>query len=155
VSSGGQFFTSPDTASTGSGPTTASTTPRAVSASMMLSTCTGPAIATPPTSPPSTLKSAAYAESVRRMCDAWKGDVAPPAGAYPLSAGAGTACTIDGRPGRLVKSDDGDWLVCKPVNTRTDALPTGPIYDAAEAARIKEAAWREMCAVQDQAWRRR
>jgi len=35
----------------------------------------------------------------------------PPPGAYPYSAAAeGTACTIDGRLGRLRKQ--GDWLVC-------------------------------------------
>ena len=35
-----------------------------------------------------------------------------PAGAYPLSAGEGSACTIDGRSGVLVRQ--GNWLVCQP-----------------------------------------
>ena len=38
---------------------------------------------------------------------------APPYGAYPLSAGEGTACTVDGRPGRLVR--EGNVLVCQPL----------------------------------------
>jgi len=92
---------------------------------------------------------AAYRQYCADQDNAWR----KPAGAYPLSAGTGNPCTINGAPGVLVK--EGDWLVCKPVSNSTDTVPTGPIYDAAEANRIKEAAWREMCAVQDQAWRRR
>jgi hypothetical protein len=36
-----------------------------------------------------------------------------PEGAYPLSAGEGTRCTINGQDGRLARK--GNWLVCEPV----------------------------------------
>jgi hypothetical protein len=56
----------------------------------------------------------AYADYERDLARAYKDQ--PPAGAYPYSAAAeGGACTIDGRPGRLVKQ--GDWLVCKPTTS--------------------------------------
>ena len=94
---------------------------------------------------------AAYRQYCADQDNAWR----RPAGAYPLSAGAGNACTIDGRPGRLVK--EGDWLVCKPVSKPADAapLPTDPVYDVAEGQRVKDEAWRAMCAAQDEAWKRR
>jgi hypothetical protein len=38
-----------------------------------------------------------------------------PEGAYPLSAGEGRACTINGAPGTLQRQ--GDWLVCEPTRT--------------------------------------
>jgi len=96
----------------------------------------------------------AYAESVQRLCDAWKQtDASPPVGAYPLSGGEGNPCTIDGRPGVLVKTDDGNWLTCRPVS-RTDALPIGLVYDAPEGQRIKDAAWRQMCDEKANAWRK-
>jgi len=95
----------------------------------------------------------AYNEYVRNLTDSWrKCDAQPPPGAYPLSAGAGTACAINGAPGALVESDDGEWLVCKPVS-RTDTVPAGPVYDAAEGQRIKDAAWEEMCERQRNAWK--
>jgi hypothetical protein len=37
-----------------------------------------------------------------------------PAGSYPLSAGEGGRCTIDGQDGRLVR--EGNWLVCRPTS---------------------------------------
>jgi hypothetical protein len=45
---------------------------------------------------------------------------APPYGAYPLSAGAGNPCTIDGAAGILTRQ--GDVLICKPLasDARTD-----------------------------------
>ena len=42
----------------------------------------------------------------------------------------------------------------KPV-TRQDAAPTGPVFDAAEGHRIKDAAWRAMCEEQSNAWRKK
>jgi len=62
-----------------------------------------------------------------------------PQGAYPLSAGAGTACRIDGAAGVLVRQ--GNWLVCKP--RRQDAMSLDPkqvTYD--EYDRIASNAWR-------------
>jgi hypothetical protein len=47
---------------------------------------------------------------------------------YPLSAGEGSACTVNGEPGTLVR--EGDWLVCRPVS-HTDSVSMG---DAREAA---------------------
>jgi hypothetical protein len=38
-----------------------------------------------------------------------------PVGAYPLSAGEGNRCTINGQDGRLVRK--GNWLVCEPTRT--------------------------------------
>ncbi len=35
-----------------------------------------------------------------------------PAGAYPLSAGEGSACSVNGQAGTLVRQ--GNWLVCQP-----------------------------------------
>jgi hypothetical protein len=63
-----------------------------------------------------------------------------PAGAYPLSAGEGSRCTINGADGSLVRK--GNWLVCEPV--RKDAMP---VHDArAEAYRLYDEemanAWR-------------
>jgi hypothetical protein len=52
---------------------------------------------------------------------------APPVGAYPLSAGEGTTCTVNGEDGTLVRQ--GDFLVCQP-NKRRD----GRTVDARAAA---------------------
>jgi hypothetical protein len=51
----------------------------------------------------------------RDLVEAWRTPQrdadAPPAGAYPITPGAeGCACTVDGRPGTLVRR--GAWLVC-------------------------------------------
>jgi hypothetical protein len=92
----------------------------------------------------------AYREYVDAQCNAWMKRDAQPPGSYPLSAGEGSACTVDGRPGTLVR--EGDWLVCRPT-PRTDAAPTGPVFDAAEGQRIKDAAWEEMCQRQRDAWK--
>jgi hypothetical protein len=61
-----------------------------------------------------------------------------PAGSYPLSAGEGTSCTIDGAPGVLKR--EGAWLVCQPRQRQ----------DAADAKRAAYAQYdREMA----DAWR--
>jgi hypothetical protein len=97
----------------------------------------------------------AYRQYVADQASAWKKHNAqPPPGAYPLSAGVGTACTINGAPGVLVESDDGQCLVCKPA-ARQDGAPTGPVFDAAEGQRIKDAAWQQMVDEQREAWRKR
>jgi hypothetical protein len=58
-------------------------------------------------------KERAYQEYHDGLVSAYKGD-APPAGAYPPSSGEGTSCTINGRPGRLVRQ--GNVLVCTPTS---------------------------------------
>jgi hypothetical protein len=90
-------------------------------------------------------RAAAYREVALRDAEAWRTppvvvsvrDAAPPDGAYPLSAGEGTACTINGRPGTLER--DGDWLQCVPDDDTTgDARE-----DAyAEVALRDENAWK-------------
>jgi hypothetical protein len=61
----------------------------------------------------------AYRDYDLRDSEAWRGQDAAPAGSYPLSAGEGTTCTIDGHDGRLVRKSD--WLVCQPTR-RQDAV---------------------------------
>jgi hypothetical protein len=88
---------------------------------------------------------AAY--DARKLADseAWRRQDAAeqPLGAYPMSAGIGNACTIDGQPGTL--QPDGAWLVCRPTAgpTRADAM-TGDARDVA---------YREMCDQLTNAWR--
>ena len=97
----------------------------------------------------------AYRQYVADQANAWKKrNAQPPPGAYPLSAGVGTACTINGAPGVLVESDDGQWLVCKPV-ARQDSAPTGPVYDRAAGERLKQRVWQQMVDEQREAWRKR
>ena len=50
-----------------------------------------------------------------------------PAGAYPLIAGEGSACTVNGAPGVLQR--EGAWLVCKPRRSQDAAA-----FDAKQAA---------------------
>ena len=89
----------------------------------------------------------AYEDMKRQMSDAWRKDAAP-SGAYPYRAAAeGTACTINGRPGTLVR--EGDYLVCKP-SARQDAEPT---FDAVEGARRKQEAYDAMIKEMSEAWR--
>lgn len=57
----------------------------------------------------------AYESYDAELTTAWQRDAKQPDGAYPLSAGEGTPCTVDGAPGTLVR--EGDWLVCKPTHT--------------------------------------
>jgi len=97
----------------------------------------------------------AYRQYAADQANAWKKrNAQPPPGAYPLSAGVGTACTINGAPGVLVESDDGQWLVCKPV-ARQDSAPTGPVYDRAAGERLKQRVWQQMVDEQREAWRKR
>ena len=50
-----------------------------------------------------------------------------PYGAYPLSAGEGAQCTINGAPGPLVK--EGGALVCRPLGTDARTLDAGDCPD--------------------------
>jgi hypothetical protein len=61
-----------------------------------------------------------------------------PAGAYPLSAGEGSACTINGAPGTLQR--EGDWLICRPAPAESATDP-------------RDAAYRDYCDRLTNAWR--
>jgi len=100
----------------------------------------------------------AYLEMCDDLSNAWKrrppalpwdAAPAPPAGAYPLSAGEGNACTINGRPGTLQR--EGDWLVCEPTD-RADAAPPRTM-SVADAQRIKDEAYRQMVDEMVNAWK--
>jgi hypothetical protein len=69
---------------------------------------------------------------------------------WPLSAGEGSVCMSNGRPGKLVKSDDGSSLVCavEPIKaTRADSMT------AEEAQPVRDAAYREYVEQMQNAWR--
>jgi hypothetical protein len=95
-----------------------------------------------------------------RLClideqNAWR----RPDGAYPLSAGEGNACTLDGRPGHLQQAKDGSpWLECVTDEvgaapaTRTDALSHADGLQRLRDAR--EQAYREVEARDATAWMR-
>jgi hypothetical protein len=60
-------------------------------------------------------REAAYAEADAYRRDAWRNPPRDAFGAYPYTAAAeGSACTVDGRPGRLVR--EGGVLVCHPIS---------------------------------------
>jgi hypothetical protein len=63
-----------------------------------------------------------------------------PAGAYPLSAGEGTACTINGAPGTLVRQ--GNWLVCQPRSRQDAAAFDAKAQAYADYDREMSNAWR-------------
>jgi hypothetical protein len=58
----------------------------------------------------------AYMDHENYLQNAWKRDAAPP-GSYPYRPDLeGSGCTVDGRPGVLVRSaENSDWLVCQPT----------------------------------------
>jgi hypothetical protein len=57
-----------------------------------------------------------YLDYETDLQNAWKRDQQAPAGAYPYRPElVGSACTINGADGRLVKQ--GDFLVCKPTTS--------------------------------------
>jgi hypothetical protein len=77
-----------------------------------------------------------------------------PAGHYPLSAGEGGACMINGEAGTLVR--EGEYLVCraKPPIGPTRATPTNRGADSVTGDRtLQDQAWREMVERQQQAWK--
>jgi hypothetical protein len=74
---------------------------------------------------------------------------------WPLAAGAGNPCTSNGRPGTLVKSEDGSCLVCQvePIRaTRADAV-TPRSMTAEEAQPARDAAYQQYCDEIRNAWR--
>jgi hypothetical protein len=76
-----------------------------------------------------------------------------PAGAYPLSAGEGIACSINGRPGRLRQAQDGSpWLVCVP--DEAVASPAKRRSDAIASRDAVEDAYREVQERDCNAWKR-
>jgi hypothetical protein len=98
-------------------------------------------------------KLSAYDAMVNDMSNAWRRDSQPP-GAYPLSVGEGTVCTIDGRAGHLRKTDSGDWLECVPdQESSEDAVPSR-MMDAATSWRIRSAAFEDYVNDLTSAWRK-
>ena len=63
-----------------------------------------------------------------------------PQGAYPLSAGEGTSCTINGAAGVLVRQ--GDWLVCNPRRATDAAAFDAKAQAYADYDREMADAWR-------------
>jgi hypothetical protein len=81
----------------------------------------------------------AFDQYCRDTAEAWQGRDAD-TGRYPLSAGEGSACTINGAPGTLQR--ESDYLVCRPTAaTPGDADP-------------RAAAYRDYCDRLTNAWRR-
>jgi len=96
-------------------------------------------------------REAAYRDVALRDANAWRSqppvlpvrDAAPPPdGAYPLTAGEGTACTINGRPSTLQRQ--GDWLQCVADDDDNAFTSTG---DA------REAAYRDVALRDENAWK--
>ena len=72
------------------------------------------------------------------LTNSWRNPTRDTAGVYRHSAAAeGTACTIDGAPGTLVRQ--GNSLVCRPTK-RTDAMTMDEIYE--KYSRAVGNAWR-------------
>jgi hypothetical protein len=96
-------------------------------------------------------KAEAYADGVREMCDAWRKPVADPNSGTGYGSGEfrgarpGDKCTINGAPGHL-----NHRLECVP-DQRRDAVPR--TMDAADAQRIRDAAWLEMCRDLEDGWK--
>lgn len=82
-----------------------------------------------------------YLDEKRKLQDAWRTPVVDTRGQQP-----GDQCTIDGQPGHLDHR-----IRCVP-DKRQDSVR--PVYDAAEAQRIKDAAYAEMCRELEEVWRR-
>jgi hypothetical protein len=106
-------------------------------------------------------------EEAYRLCvlddtNAWRRTAV--SGGYPLSAGEGRACTVDGRPGHLVPADDGEpWLICRPdardalPTRRSDAMPfarSGVCSSDARFVDERERAYREVEERDATAWMR-
>jgi hypothetical protein len=77
-----------------------------------------------------------------------------PLGAYPYSAAKeGSSCTIDGRPGVLVRAtENSNWLVCKPIKQNLSGS-SDPERAQSDAANAKEAAYRAYDTALANAWR--
>jgi hypothetical protein len=100
-------------------------------------------------------------EWIAEMQDAWrpKADAQPssatvkPFGAIALTAGEGNSCTIDGRPGTLIR--EGDWLFCRPSRRggAADMLPRKRFMTHDEAQPIKDEAYLEYCDELTNAWK--
>jgi hypothetical protein len=78
----------------------------------------------------------AYRDVLVDETNAWR----RPDGAYPLSAGEGNYCTFDGRPGHLVRADNGEpWLVCRADTADAAAAKTDAVARRADALPLKDA----------------
>src|SRR5262245_25081460 len=89
------------------------------------------------------VRDVAFADAEEEATSAWR----RPPGAFPLSAGEGTKCTIHGPGGTLGRG--GESVVCRASAqaqpTRTDAQP--PMVED------KEAVWRAANLADENAWR--
>jgi hypothetical protein len=122
----------------------------------------------------------AYEQGVREMCDAWKKpppvifdangpEVAAttramenlPPGRFPMSAGIGSPCDLNGERGTL-QPDGSGYLVCKVTHhlgpsrsgtSRGDAMTRGHQGVTGDRAAV-EAAWLQMVGDTANAWRR-
>jgi hypothetical protein len=88
----------------------------------------------------------AFDEAQRADANAWQ----QPAGAYPLSAGVGSSCTINGSPGTLVR--DGEWLRCVPTQTLKSARADLGHDAKPPTAEDREAVLREVALRDEAAW---
>jgi hypothetical protein len=88
----------------------------------------------------------AFDESNREAEAAWS----KPPGAYPLSAGEGSVCTINGSPGVLTR--DGEWLICRPTQLKSARAELSS-DDAKPPVEDKEAVLREVALRDENAWR--
>jgi hypothetical protein len=116
--------------------------------------------------PPQGVSAADWAreQGIREMSDAWKPRDAAvpkvlPVGAWPDTVQTeGASCSFDGQSGVWTRGADG-FLYCKPkAMTSTRVPPTNPSTDArtmsaADAEAIKSAAWNEMVADLNSAWK--
>jgi hypothetical protein len=74
-----------------------------------------------------------------------------PNGAYPPSAGVGTACTIDGKPGTL--QPQGDWLVCRPTEANSGRSDSASHDAKPMTMDEREALYRQVEQRDNNAWR--
>jgi hypothetical protein len=90
----------------------------------------------------------AYWDMKRDLQDAWR---QPVADATPVGRGQqpGDQCTINGYPCHL-----NHRLECIPARSQ-DSAPRGPVYDAVEGQRVKDAAYAEMVNELTTAWQRK
>jgi hypothetical protein len=106
-------------------------------------------------------KEQARREAINDAKNAWRDSPTGFGSKEFVGAREGDVCTVAGpeypedfgSPGHLRRR--GNKLVCVPDKPRSrDAMPTGPVYDAAAGARIKQEAYDAMCFDMANAWRK-
>jgi hypothetical protein len=93
---------------------------------------------------------------IDHVTNQWRQDAAAvedlPAGRFPLSAGEGSLCTINGEAGTLVR--DGDYLVCRakpPIGPTRSGKSLGDAQPGTRA--YVDAVWNEMVSDLTNAWK--